>query len=106
VVLLPGSDGTTGAVIVRQGGSEARIDQAYGSARAGAAGTLEVTQAGAAQVRAEFADALNAMPAAPLSFTVYFVFGQDELTEESCNRARTWVRCSTTSRAGPHPKSR
>jgi outer membrane protein OmpA-like peptidoglycan-associated protein len=83
VVLLPGSDGTTGAVIVRQGGSEVRIDQAYGSARAGAGGSVEVTRADAAQVRAEFADVLNAMPPAPLSFVVYFVFGQDELTEES-----------------------
>jgi OOP family OmpA-OmpF porin len=83
VVLLPGSDGTTGAVIVRQGGSQARIDQAYASARAAPDGALEVTQADPAQVRAEFSGALSAMPPAPLSFIVYFVFGQDELTDES-----------------------
>jgi outer membrane protein OmpA-like peptidoglycan-associated protein len=59
------------------------LDKEYASARASAAGTLEVTQADPGAVRAEFADVLNALPPAPVSFIVYFVFGQDELTEES-----------------------
>jgi OOP family OmpA-OmpF porin len=83
VVLLPGSDGTTGALVVQRGGREARLDKPYAAAGASADGTLQVGAADAAQVRAAFGDVLKALPPAPLSFTVYFVFGQDELTEES-----------------------
>ncbi len=82
-VLLPGADGQTGALIVRQRGEEAVLDSAYASARAGAGGAIEVATADAGQIRGEFAPALQALPAAPLSLIVYFVFGQDELTEES-----------------------
>jgi OOP family OmpA-OmpF porin len=83
VILLPGSDGTVGAVIVQQGGQSATLDREYAAARASAAGTLEVSQADPAAIRAQFADALGALPPVPVSFIVYFVFGQDELTEES-----------------------
>jgi outer membrane protein OmpA-like peptidoglycan-associated protein len=83
VVLLPGSDGKTGALLVRQGGSEARLDTPYAATGGSADGTLKVTQLDRAQVEAEFGDALSALPPAPLSYTVYFVLGQDELTEES-----------------------
>jgi OOP family OmpA-OmpF porin len=83
VILLPGSDGTVGAVIVQQGGQSATLDREYAAARASAAGTLEVSQADPAGIRAQFADALGALPPVPVSFIVYFVFGQDELTEES-----------------------
>jgi OOP family OmpA-OmpF porin len=83
VILLPGSDGTFGAVIVQQGGQSATLDREYAAARASAAGTLEVSQADPAAIRAQFADALGALPPVPVSFIVYFVFGQDELTEES-----------------------
>jgi OOP family OmpA-OmpF porin len=83
VILLPGSDGTVGAVIVQQGGQSATLDREYAAARASAGGTLEVSQADPAAIRAQFADALGALPPVPVSFIVYFVFGQDELTEES-----------------------
>lgn len=46
-------------------------------------GALEVRQVDPGAVRAEFGAVLDALPPAPLSFIVYFVFGQDELTEES-----------------------
>ena len=83
VVLLPGGDGETGALVVVQGGQKAVLDSGYATARAGPGGSLEVGKADPAEVRAEFASALQALPAAPTSFVVYFVFGQDELTEES-----------------------
>ena len=83
VVLLPGGDGGTGALVVVQGGQKAVLDSGYATARAGPGGSLEVGTADAAEVRAEFASALQALPAAPTSFLVYFVFGQDELTDES-----------------------
>ena len=82
-VLLPRADGQTGALIVRQRGEEAVLDSAYASARAGAGGGIEVATVDAEEIRAEFASALQALPAAPLSLIVYFVFAQDELTEES-----------------------
>jgi OOP family OmpA-OmpF porin len=83
VVLLPGSDGATGAVEVRQGSHAAVLDRGYAAASAGSDGALQVGQADPASTRAEFAAALSALPPAPLSFVVYFTFGQDELTEES-----------------------
>jgi OOP family OmpA-OmpF porin len=83
VVLLPGSDGSAGALLVQQGANEVRLDTPYASTGGSADGTLQVSRADPAQVRAEFADVLSALPPAPLSYTVYFVFGQDELTEES-----------------------
>lgn len=82
-VLLPGSDGTTGALTVRQGGREVVLDSPYAAAAAGSDGTLQAGQADAAATRAEFASALQALPPAAASFVAYFVFGQDELTEES-----------------------
>lgn len=83
VVLLPGSDGTTGVVLVEQGGQQATLDTGYASARASASGALELARVDPAAIRAEFRAALDALPPAPLSFIVYFVFGQDELTDES-----------------------
>ena len=83
VVLLPHGDGTVGGVVVRRGEQEAILDKPYASARPAAGGKLEVGQADAEATRKEFAGALQALPVAPVSFTVYFVLGQDELTEES-----------------------
>lgn len=81
MVLLPGSDGTTGAVVVRRGKQETVLDSAY--ATAGADGKLQAGHADPTAVREQFAAALKALPDARASFNVYFVFGQDELTEES-----------------------
>jgi len=83
VILLPGSDGSTGAVDVRQGAQSAVLDTPYASAGAGSDGALTVGEADAAATRERFAGALSALPPAPVSYTVYFVFAQDELTEES-----------------------
>jgi OOP family OmpA-OmpF porin len=83
VVLLPGSDGAAGALLVRHGDSEARLDSPYASTGSSADGQLAVTQADAARVQAEFGDVLRALPPAAVSYTVYFTLGQDELTEES-----------------------
>jgi outer membrane protein OmpA-like peptidoglycan-associated protein len=83
VILLQSSDGSVGAVDVRQGTQSALLDAPYASAGAGGDGTLSVVQADAAATREQFAAALAALPPAPVSYTVFFVFGQDELTDES-----------------------
>lgn len=83
VVLLPGSDGTTGAVVIRRGEQESVLDNAYATGAVGPDGKLQTGYSDPAAVRQQFADALKALPAAIASFTVYFIFGQDELTDES-----------------------
>ena len=83
VVLLPSADGRASALVVKQGEHEALLDVPYASAAAGPDGALEVAPASAAAIREQFAAALDALPPAAVSYTVYFVFGQDELTEES-----------------------
>lgn len=83
VVLLPSPEGQAGALVVKQGGYEVLLDAPYESAAAGADGALAVEPADPAAVREQFAAALDALPPAALSYTVFFVFGQDELTEES-----------------------
>ena len=59
------------------------LDKPYAAARAGPAGTPAVGEADAASVAREFKAVLASLPPEPASFIVYFVFGQDELTEES-----------------------
>lgn len=83
VILLPSAGGSAGAVVVKQGENETLLDAPYASAAAGTDGALQVATADAGAVRQQFARALHALPAAAASFTVHFVFGQDELTEES-----------------------
>lgn len=83
VILLPGADGASGAVTVRQGDREALLDAPFASATTGADGRPSLGRADPAATRETFARALEALPPAPLSYTVFFVFGQDELTEES-----------------------
>ena len=83
VVLLPQADGKTGAVVVAQGTREAVIDSAYASARSGPNAAPQAGRESAEDVRREFAATLDAMPPAAVSFTVYFLTGRDEFTEES-----------------------
>lgn len=83
VILLSGSEGTTGAVDVRQGEHSVVLDSAYAAARADSVGALQIDRADPTATREQFAAALSSLPLAPVTLTVYFVFGQDELTEES-----------------------
>src|SRR4051812_38866060 len=69
VVLLPGSDGSIGALVVQQGGREVTLDSPYATTAASPDGALAVSHADAAQVRADFAHVLAALPPAPVSYT-------------------------------------
>lgn len=82
IVLLPKADGSTGAVAATRGGAEVLLDSAYASARGGGA-KLRHGAMDEAAVRKKFGAALDAMPPPPKSFTVYFLSGGDEFTEES-----------------------
>jgi outer membrane protein OmpA-like peptidoglycan-associated protein len=80
VVVLPSADGHVGAVVVQRGEQRIVLDQPYASSRAGQA---EVARLSEEQVRQSFGGTLQALPARPTSFLLYFQTGTDELTDES-----------------------
>ena len=82
VVLLPEKDGRQTAVVVRQGGQDVVLDQPYAAARTTQQGP-RAYQATAQDVETQFGAALAAQPARATSFTLYFVEGKDEFTDQS-----------------------
>jgi outer membrane protein OmpA-like peptidoglycan-associated protein len=82
VVLLPEREGRDTAVIVSQAGQQVALNQPYAAAHLTDAAP-QPYQSSAQQVQQYFAAALAAQPAAPTQFTLHFIEGRDELTEES-----------------------
>ena len=82
VVLLPEREGRPTALTVLQGGKEAMLSQPYAAAHLTGSGP-QAYQSSAQEVQTYFAAALAAQPAAPVQFTLYFIEGKDELTQES-----------------------
>ncbi len=82
VVVLPSADGHTGTVIVQRGGARHVLNQPFAASRI-TAGQSEITQLSDAEVRQSFVVALEALPARPATFLLYFVTATDELTDES-----------------------
>lgn len=82
VVLLPEQDGRPAAVTVKQGDKEAVLDQPYAAAKVTPFGPRGY-KATPKEVEAQFGAALAAQPARATTFTLYFVEGKDEFTEES-----------------------
>ena len=82
IVLLPSQDGHPAAVVVRQGEREVVLDRPYSATQLTFADPWPY-RASEAEVTAGFGDALAAQPSRSVSFTLYFVEGSDELTEES-----------------------
>jgi outer membrane protein OmpA-like peptidoglycan-associated protein len=78
VVVLPAADGHVGGVVVQRGDNRQVLDKPYAATRGG-----EPTTLSAAEVRQSFGSTLQALPARPASFLLYFVTGTDELTPES-----------------------
>lgn len=83
IVLLPKSDGSTGAIAASRGDAEVLLDTAYASARPGFGGKLKRDVADRDKLEKRFGAALSAMPPPPKSFVVYFLSGSDDFTEES-----------------------
>jgi outer membrane protein OmpA-like peptidoglycan-associated protein len=79
VTVLPSADGHKGIVVVERGKEKQILDQPYATTRNGDA--VEVLAA--AEVKETFSAALQALPARPAVFLLYFVTGTDELTDES-----------------------
>jgi outer membrane protein OmpA-like peptidoglycan-associated protein len=82
VVLLPEQDGGNASVVVRQGDAEVVLDQPYAGVRQTPFGPRAYASS-KEEVDAKFGTALAAQPARPTSFTLYFVEGRDEYTDES-----------------------
>ena len=83
VVLLPGSDGKTGAVVVTTNTGSMLLDKPYAAAIVSSGGSIKAASEDVASVRARYEDAMIAQPARPISFFVFFLRGKDEFTEES-----------------------
>jgi outer membrane protein OmpA-like peptidoglycan-associated protein len=82
VVLLPEEGGGKTAVAVRQGGEEILLDEPYAAARSTPFGP-RAFRSSPQEVNAQFGPALAAQPARAATFTLYFVEGKDEFTEQS-----------------------
>jgi outer membrane protein OmpA-like peptidoglycan-associated protein len=80
VVVLPGPDGKVGTVVVQRGENQQVLNQPYATSRPGEA---EVARLSEGEVKRSFGDTLQALPARPTAFILYFVTGTDELTPES-----------------------
>ena len=99
VVLLPDAQGRDTAVRVRQDGGELLLDKPYAAALLTDQGPRPTTSS-AEQVQAQFGAALAARPAPPQQFTLYFIEGKDEFTDES-KRAFDGVFVEITRRPVP-----
>lgn len=80
VTVIPSADdGHIGTVVVQRGKESVVLNQAYATTRDGA----KVMILPAEEIRTSFAAALQALPAKPAVFMLYFITGTDELTDES-----------------------
>jgi outer membrane protein OmpA-like peptidoglycan-associated protein len=79
VTVLPSADGHVGTVVVQRGDARRVLNQPYATTSNG----NPVSVAASSQVKDAFGPALQALPARPTIFTLYFVTGTDELTDES-----------------------
>jgi outer membrane protein OmpA-like peptidoglycan-associated protein len=85
IVLLPGSEGKTGRILVSNRGGElllAEPKQATDIASADAAPSTPFPMSDE-RIQAAFGEALSALPQPPVHFVLYFRSGTAELTEES-----------------------
>jgi outer membrane protein OmpA-like peptidoglycan-associated protein len=78
VLVVPSADGHIGTVVVHRGQSREVLHEAYVASRDG-----QLTRLTPAEVEHAYGATLQALPARPATFLLYFVTGTDELTEES-----------------------
>jgi len=83
IVLLPDEDGSTGRASVTNPAGSADLTAPRNASNVVPNEKPGVMTMSEADVKRLFGDALAALPPAPQSFTLYFRFESDELTEES-----------------------
>lgn len=82
IVLLPGPDGTVGAVVIRKAGQEVELKTAYAAADIGSR-SIEQKTLSATEVKDHYANVFRAQPVRPHSYNLYFVHDQIRLMPES-----------------------
>jgi outer membrane protein OmpA-like peptidoglycan-associated protein len=82
VVLLPERDARETAVVVGQGGRDIVLDRPYAAVRQTPFGPQAYVSS-PQEVETRFGAALAAQPSRPIAYTLYFVEGSDEFTDES-----------------------
>jgi outer membrane protein OmpA-like peptidoglycan-associated protein len=82
IVLLPNPAGQDTAVTVTQGTRQVVLAQPYAGARL-SRGSAEAFPSNAQEVQVRYGSALAAQPLPPAQFTLFFVEGKDEFTDES-----------------------
>ena len=82
VVLLPSPTGQDTAVTVTQGTRQVVLAQPYAGARL-SRGSADAFPSNAQEVQVRYGSALAARPLPPAQFTLFFVEGKDEFTDES-----------------------
>ena len=82
-MLLPEAGGQDTAVTVTQGGEQVVLDQPYAGARLSRGGAEKYTSNAAGGRRRSSAPRSRRSPRAPAQFTLFFVEGKDEFTDES-----------------------
>ena len=82
VVLLPGAQGRTGALVVHTRSGEAELATPYAAAEI-KDGRIALGTSNEEEVRRRYGDLLRAQPPRPRSYTVYFYFDDTELKPES-----------------------
>jgi len=82
VVLLPEKDGKPTTVVVKQDGRETVLDQPYAAARQTPFGLRAYTST-PEEVTSKFGAAIGSQPQRATAFTLYFIEGKDEFTEDS-----------------------
>ena len=85
LVVLPKPDGHVGAVVVRpnDGGEAVLVNKAYVAARFRDGRAAQLSTIESKDVETIFGEALAALPAQSVSFTVNFVEGADKLTADA-----------------------
>lgn len=83
VVVLPGSGGKVGGVVVRRNDSERLLDTPFAASRIAAEGKPEAASLTPDQVHNIFGATVAALPGRPATFMLYFQEGKDELTAAS-----------------------
>ncbi len=83
VVVLPGTGGKVGGVVVRRNDAERLLDAPFAASRIAAEGKPEPVILTPEQVHDIFSATVAALPGRPATFMLYFLEGKDELTAAS-----------------------
>lgn len=88
VILLPGQDGKTGAVVVSDGDNRTVLDTPYATARSSGGQSIERRTTNEQEVKKDFGTTLASLPPRPSKYTLYFLIGTDQFTDETKKQVR------------------